>query len=103
MERIPVSVLLASDGKTCAQITHILKILGNGSMQEGLQNFYAYAEGRLQGAAGMLCASITLYFILNSWKMKQSLDNKEHSLQTAIKESSQVDETNVDAQDFSKQ
>lgn len=46
MERIPVSVLLASDGKTCAQITHILKILGNGSMQEGLQNFYAYAEGR---------------------------------------------------------
>lgn len=35
--------------------------------------------------------------------MKQSLDNKEHSLQTAIKESSQVDETNVDAQDFSKQ
>ena len=93
MERIPVSVLLASDGKTCAQITH----------------FYAYAEGRgllqgrLQGAAGMLCASITLYFILNSWKMKQSLDNKEHSLQTAIKESSQVDETNVDAQDFSKQ
>ena len=79
MERIPVSVLLASDGKTCAQITHILKILGNGSMQEGLQNFYAYAEGRgllqgrLQGAAGMLCASITLYFILNSWKMKQSL------------------------------
>ena len=105
MERIPVSVLLASDGKTCAQITHILKILGNGSMQEGLQNFYAYAEGRglLQGPAGMLCASITLYFILNSWKMKQSLDNKEHSLQTAIKESSQVDETNVDAQDFSKQ
>lgn len=109
MERIPVSVLLASDGKTCAQITHILKILGNGSMQEGLKNFYAYAEGRgllqgrLQGAAGMLCASITLYFILNSWKMKQSLDNKEHSLQTAIKESSQVDETNVDAQDFSKQ
>ena len=69
MERIPVSVLLASDGKTCAQITHILKILGNGSMQEGLQNFYAYAEGRgllqgrLQGAAGMLCASITLYFM----------------------------------------
>ena len=60
-------------------------------------------QGRLQGAAGMLCASITLYFILNSWKMKQSLDNKEHSLQTAIKESSQVDETNVDAQDFSKQ
>ena len=46
MERIPVSVLLASDGKTCAQITHILKILGNGSMQEGLQNFYAYAEDR---------------------------------------------------------
>lgn len=35
--------------------------------------------------------------------MKQSLDNKEHSLQAAIKESSQVDETNVDAQDFSKQ
>ena len=101
MECIPVSVLLASDGKTCAQITH--------SMQEGLQNFYAYAEGhgllqgRLQGAAGMLCVSITLYFILNSWKMKQSLDNKEHSLQAAIKESSQVDETNVDAQDFSKQ
>lgn len=109
MECIPVSVLLASDGKTCAQITHILKILGNGSMQEGLQNFYAYAEGhgllqgRLQGAAGMLCVLITLYFILNSWKMKQSLDNKEHSLQAAIKESSQVDETNVDAQDFSKQ
>ncbi len=51
----------------------------------------------------MLCVSITLYFILNSWKMKQSLDNKEHSLQAAIKESSQVDETNVDAQDFSKQ
>ena len=78
-------------------------------MQDGIKIFFVSAEGRalrqgrLQGAAGMLCASITLYFILNSWKMKQSLDNKEHSLQTAIKESSQVDETNVDAQDFSKQ
>lgn len=68
-----------------------------------MQKAAAFCQGRLQGAAGMLCASITLYFILNSWKMKQSLDNKEHSLQTAIKESSQVDETNVDAQDFSKQ
>ena len=109
MERIPVSVLLASDGKTCAQITHILKFLPNAPCHHGHKIFFGQPQarglrqGRLQGAAGMLCASITLYFILNSWKMKQSLDNKEHSLQTAIKESSQIDETNVDAQDFSKQ
>lgn len=93
------------NGKVSITLNKVENYMQN-RYNEALKSYaegHGLLQGRLQGAAGMLCVSITLYFILNSWKMKQSLDNKEHSLQAAIKESSQVDETNVDAQDFSKQ
>ena len=102
-----IANLMMNNGKTAADMTHAVKVLGNGSMQQGFARIGSYftkeaaiaaakglAKGRIQGGVvrvlGTVAAGGIIAYFVN--KNKQKADHEEEGrriLQVMVEKASE--------------